>query len=237
MKKAFTFRRVVAVTLLALFTAAPALLTTALVQAAESPVAGPKAELQRLTAEVTSNDPERVKAAVPQLWALLHQCKKNTVLVHIVDDCVLQLIRAKAYEGIDEIIQEYAVAYPAGCDRLLKARVTALLGLGKKEEALAAAKTYFNYVPLGRTMEAINFLSQTLVVARPDDKDIVRRFKQEQLAGSQTQPAAKQTVLDSIKIDGQVFQKAADSDPSGWLRILCAQGQFAPARRQRQRSP
>lgn len=144
----------------------------AIAHAAPAPAvpANPGAELKRLTAEIASHDAERVKAAVPQIRDLIAKNKKTS---YIVADSVRQLMYAKSYEGIDELAVEYALMYPTQCDWMLKQRVAALLGLGKKQEALAAAKVYYNVAALDQTMDAISTVSQALLAARPDDEELL----------------------------------------------------------------
>lgn len=72
---------------------------------------------------------------------------------------------------------------------LQRARVQALLQLNRPREALVAARSLYNVVPMDGTAQAIELLSQCMEAAYPNDPDIARRFRLEQLAGA-TFPAA-----------------------------------------------
>jgi len=196
-------------------------------QAAAPAGPDPKADLKRLTAEIASRDPDRIKAAVTEIRAFVASNKQTS---WYVIDGVNLLLKAKAYDGIDEIVQDtlangndLGTTVPSATTRvatLLKARMIALLASGKKEEGLAAAKTYYNYAALDQTLDSISTVSLALLTARPEDKGIIARFKKQQLAGADTQPAASTapatsaaanaSVLDSIQVDGKAFQEAAD---------------------------
>jgi tetratricopeptide (TPR) repeat protein len=105
------------------------------------------------------------------------------------------------------------------------ALVNMLLATGKFDDALLAAKTYYNICGLANTSKAIDLVSEALLNG-PGRKDpsIVVRFKSEQAAGSQApagDPAASpstgtsQSVLQSIVVDPTPYQKQLDELAEG----------------------
>jgi hypothetical protein len=103
--------------------------------------------------------------------------------------------------------------------------VNTLLSTGKFDEALPAAKTYYNICKLENTSKAIDLVAEALLNG-PGRKDpsIVTRFKSEQAEGSQAPAAdpsvsastdATQSVLKSIVIDPAPYQPALDALTEG----------------------
>jgi hypothetical protein len=56
--------------------------------------------------------------------------------------------------------------------------------MGKNEEALAAAKVYFNLARLDKTADALDAILQCLKAARANDPELIERFKREQIEGA-----------------------------------------------------
>jgi tetratricopeptide (TPR) repeat protein len=69
--------------------------------------------------------------------------------------------------------------------QLQRSRAVALLRKGDADAALAAARSYFNVIPLADTFHAVDLLVDTLDAARAGaDPMIVTRFKMQQIAGA-----------------------------------------------------
>ena len=64
-----------------------------------------------------------------------------------------------------------------------------LLADQKTDQALSAAKVYYNVCLLKNTSDAIDLVALCLARARPHDMTAVHQFKLEQIAGAATQPA------------------------------------------------
>jgi hypothetical protein len=83
-------------------------------------------------------------------------------------------------------------------------RVKCLLALGRSEEALGHAKLYYNVCTMRSAADAMTLIVDCLRAARPDRPELVRRFMEEQVAGStvtRDAPAAGRTsVLEGIEI-------------------------------------
>ena len=140
-----------------------------------------------------------------------------------------------------EICREGAISgvnYQAAAETFLRARVQALLAAGKVDDAIAAAKSYYNFSSMATTSDAILMLHQAL---RAKDQKLARRFKLEQLAAATTQPvegsgvrvqgsgeepeatpagavSGEETVLASIKVDPKPYEEA--------IKALEVQGDF-----------
>lgn len=114
----------------------------------------------------------------------------------------------------------FAVPHDArSVETFQQAKVKSLLAAGKTEEALSNAKSLFNVATMAGTSEAILLVAECLNAARPKDKDIFNKFREEQMAGAAPQsletPAAvngakgpRCTVLDSIKVDAKAYDEA-----------------------------
>jgi len=108
-------------------------------------------------------------------------------------------------------------------------RAKALLAAGKPQEALAAAKGYYNVCLLKDSANAINLVALCLAAARPDDKGIVKRFRAQQLAHSggdattqpTTQPDLGEPIMPTIKVDAALYDDAIQAvAPTGVAKML-----------------
>ena len=132
------------------------------------------------------------------------------------------LLAGKHYaEALD--LAQFAISTLPHDARLVEAaqqmKVRALLATGKGEEALQNAKSLFNVATMAGTSESILLLAESINVARPKDREIFNKFREEQIAGAATQPAtqpvsissgkgARSAVLDSIKVDARPYEEA-----------------------------
>jgi hypothetical protein len=66
----------------------------------------------------------------------------------------------------------------------MEIRAQTLLMEDKPDEALAAAKSYYNSCAYRQTAAAVDLVAQCLAKARPTDTEIGRKFRSEQLAAS-----------------------------------------------------
>ena len=72
-------------------------------------------------------------------------------------------------------------------------RVDLLLTLGRSQEALANARSLFNVSSMTGTTNAIEVMVRCLQANYPQDREILRRFRQEQQDGSTGSPQAVST--------------------------------------------
>lgn len=130
------------------------------------------------------------------------------------DKCPLRLLlSARKFAAADEVSQQVLIRSAGSVVRLetvLQLRIQALLGLRKTKEALVAAKQLYGVCRMEKTKDAIRTLSECLDAAHPEDRDILARFKSEQIAGaepttSRPSPAIK-TVFSEIVIDPAPYE-------------------------------
>ena len=163
-----------------------------------------------LLIRLNSEDQKEVDAAVEDLQDMLVE-RPGLLGSRLIE----ALAKAGRFQTLAEMAEKCAIARADDTEAvasLTAARVRAFAGMKKYEEALAAAKAFYNVAPMKNTPRAIEMLAVRLRDARRDsDPTIVERFQLEQAAGAAdaTQPAAG--VLASIKID-----------PSPWLAGLKA---------------
>jgi hypothetical protein len=92
---------------------------------------------------------------------------------------------------------------------------------------------------MGKTREAISYAAQALMVAYPDQRDIARRFYEEQFEGSRastqpfkrSKPAGRPShILSSVKVDPKPYEDAIKREQgesfgplkaTGNLLLLC----------------
>ena len=96
-------------------------------------------------------------------------------------------------------------------ERLLALRVNALLSAGKAQDALASAKSLYNVSSMTGTAKALSVVATCLQAAHPEDRDLLIRFRDQQIAGtapSTTQrAAAPPTILGQIKVSAALYEK------------------------------
>jgi hypothetical protein len=123
---------------------------------------------------------------------------------------------AKLYDNVSELCLRYMLAAPddvVAVEDVLNTRARVLLLSGKKAEALVVAKQCFNYSSMKNTGNAILLVSQCLNAAYPEDRDILKKFRLEQVEGAKstaTVPPDKvaAAVLGKIAIDAHVIDVA-----------------------------
>ena len=183
---------------------------------------------------INNTDADARKKGVDEITKLLTN-KDSRVRSAVADRFVSTWMPAMIRSGqTDEFI---ALSVPAliahaqstdNCEAILIQRARTLLAAKKTEEALAEAKAYYNVCSIDRMGRCIDFVSEMLKAARPDDKGIVRRFKLEQ-ATLPDDPGLDdkdktETVLQSIKITTTEYDKSIEDAKSGSFDELKALG-------------
>lgn len=143
------------------------------------------------------------------------------------------LMKVRRYDDAASLALQGMLREPsnmAGVTAFAKYRTQALTAAGKHEEALAAAKGYYNVCTLKNSAGAIDLVAQCLQSAHSDDAAIARRFKVQQIELATTQPTTTlpanvdANVLRSIKVDATPFLQAVDTFKLGDFNSLSAQG-------------
>ncbi|HUB25180.1 MAG TPA: hypothetical protein VL992_07095 [Tepidisphaeraceae bacterium] len=179
--------------------------------AGRSPLAD-KAERRRMLQELQSGDSDRIAAATKEV--------RDGGLHHSTYDLNIFIDAGMYAEAeTDSITGTIAMAGNGGaCGGFADVRARAYLAEGKPKEALAAAKSCYNVTWLSLTPRAIDLVCDCLVAANPDDPDIARRFRAQQIAGATTQPTTAPSedsdlgapILATIKVDSSSLDAAID---------------------------
>jgi hypothetical protein len=171
-----------------------------------------KAETDTVVTELKSTDSSQIDTAVKQIhdWitaGTVSQDLWRTWLPQLVKDNRNQNVADLALAGI------MGRPGPEAITPLLEFRINALLALNQNDDALAAAKSYYNVCDLKYTAHAIDLVGLCLARTHPDDPEIVRRWKAEQSAASTSSPQAAAT--GSPQAAGS--NTSATTQPSGML--------------------
>jgi hypothetical protein len=168
-------------------------------------------EILRLT---VITDPKSDKAKAKATRWCRHYLEKNWLK---------PLLALKEYDLIQDLVTVglvYEQDDTAGVDSIQHCLVETLLDSGKYDDALIAAKSYYNVCLLENSGAASDLIVEALANSRTkQDPSVVRRFKLQQLAGAQppagdapaSQPAdAEGDVLKSIVVDASPYQAQLD---------------------------
>jgi hypothetical protein len=223
----------------------PTLTSSQLLEQRLSPDAGVRAAAKkhnlsyRISKDLNGQDPAVQSAAVEVVKKLLSQELRDPAGQLIVDkpagwcrssfdNFSKALLALKQYDVI-EIIAAKSVSdgqMSAEGDRALATVAKMLLAAGKYDQALLAAKTYYDYCALDKTADAIDLLCQALANGPAEhDTTIIRRFKMQQAAGAQLPSSdgsaagspsnPSENVLKSIPIDPKPYQAELDKLAAG----------------------
>jgi hypothetical protein len=147
-----------------------------------------------------------------------------------------RLMQAKAYNLAAQMALEAILAVPGALDRVevfLVQRMDALQGAGRHQDALATAKSFYNVVTMRLTRDAIQHAGGKLAAAFPEQRDIERRYFEEQLEGfrpstqpfqrDQLPPKAK-LLLSTVKVDPEPYENALKREQGESFGALTATG-------------
>lgn len=194
----------------------------AVIQAQEAE-AKPKSPSEIIVEQLRSKDPAIRQAGVEALRELAVRNPREFGVRPFLDP----LLAAGFHEDLQTLALQAILHRPqADVAALQLARVRSLRRQGRHEEALAEAKSYYNVVSLNQTHLAIDLLAECLASERGgDDPRIVRRFKQQQVAGAQlpeaqiasdptsSTPAGQdlgENILKTIKVDALPYAQAIE---------------------------
>lgn len=173
----------------------------------------PTEERQRVRGELLSGDPQRIAAAKQEI-------RECTFMKGHPNPWDLEILdRAGLAEEVEPLAIEGILKFAVSGETIAAfelARVRSFTAQRKFDDALAAAKAYYNLVRLKDTSKAITVVSAALGEAHPDDPDIAARFKAQQMAGMDqpagqppaTQPDLGPPILASIHVDASPFEEA-----------------------------
>jgi len=185
----------------------------------------------RIVADLANPDPTVRQGAVDVLKKLVAMDLRDPAGKPVVRNRSESFCRCLGKESVKsllalgqgELIKNLAAAVlaegpsPAPGDRAQAALVEMLLDTQKFEEALAAAKTYYNYCTLEHSQAAAGLVAEALANGPgKTDSTILRRFRQQQtegakIPGADGSPASSDlgdNVLKSIVVDPKPYQDA-----------------------------
>jgi hypothetical protein len=186
---------------------------------AASAIAQSKSPEATIADDYNSGDPAKYAEGAKLLEQILTEAPRK-VRRDMQARWLKPLLRAKAYDQVEHIAIPGILSGPedtVGVSGVQNARVQAFLAAGQYEEALGAAKAYFNVCQLEETAGAMELMVQALSNTRgKQDETIVRRFKLQQVAraksGPTTKPApAEENILTTIKVDGSLWESKIES--------------------------
>jgi tetratricopeptide (TPR) repeat protein len=177
------------------------------------------ARADAIAADLGSDNNARIDQAIKLLDGL-SAANERDVRRYLRPKWLKPLIALKRYDEIETLAStelQNLANDAACCSAMQCCRVEALLAAGKYEEALVAAKAYYNVATLAETERAINLFAQALAHTRgKDDPEIVRRFKQQQIDDAEaptTAPADESTqtssdnILSTIALDPAPYEQ------------------------------
>jgi hypothetical protein len=169
-----------------------------------------KETVQAVTSELNSNDPAQINQAIGQIefWISGGHVPKD-----LGRNWLGAMIKDQRYQDAADAALNGSLAQPniGNISQFMPWCIKALLALNKSEEALEAAKSFYNVCPMQKTNDAVNLVAQCLAACHPNDLQIVSEFRTEQSgagannADSGTQPAP---MLQSVQIDPTLYNTA-----------------------------
>jgi tetratricopeptide (TPR) repeat protein len=203
----------------------------------DSPAAAPKAappdpfkvHSQIIIPELNSGDAEQVKAGLDDLsnWLKADSSDREEILG--------LLVQTKHFADLDDLARKMILADPSDSGQIGQVEaviVRSYIAQKKPQEALSAARVYYNICPLYDTSRAISLVSLCLAKARPDQAGLIRRFKKQQIEGGNaqpapgpaSQPAQADNILLGIPIDPKPWAKAIDDITTDDFKSYVAKG-------------
>ncbi len=178
--------------------------------------APPTEQVNQATADITSQDAQRMNAAVTKIRAWV---KTTWVPQDLWRTWLPALKQAGRYQQVADIALEGILARPGAKEvtPLFLLRIRALLALNENDAALQAAKSCYNDCEYKTTPEVVLLVAECLTRASGTDKDLGAQFKAEQVAaslplaqGEQNPLSGTPAILKSIIIDATPYENEID---------------------------
>lgn len=179
----------------------------------------PKSESALLAEQLASPDKAAQDKALDRVKELLadkadDDDDRPRPKVKVNANWLKSLMKVKRYDDAEALARTGILRQPGDSGNIAnfqKYVAQALLAEGKNEQALSAAKGYYNVCPMKSSSDAIELIAVCLINARSDDRGIARKFKTQQVAAaSATQPA---TAPDSMSADNVLGTITIDPKP------------------------
>jgi tetratricopeptide (TPR) repeat protein len=166
---------------------------------------------------------------IEQIRAMLRSNPQRAV-IGLRGGWIKRLMELQRYDDVVAIGLAGILAYPpeaASVEQIQKFRVQALLAEGKPSEALAASKQLFAIATLKGTADAVRTVCQCLDALHPDDRELLRRYREEQIEGaaSRQSPTSNPVlILNDVQIDPEPYRAAINSPTAEDYKSLTGQG-------------
>ncbi len=178
----------------------------------------PQSDWDKATADVTGTDAAARDAAVEKIKGWI---KGGWVSMDLWKKGLPALDKANQHQEVADLalLGLFGRPNPDAVTILIEFRYKALVALNKKDgadEILAAAKSYYNVCDFKATATAVTYVGQALAKARPEDLEIVRKFRAEQSAASAAGGAAGDAatapagILSTVKVDDGIYKDALE---------------------------
>ena len=189
-------------------------------RAADDTKAKTEADIKAISSQLTSDDPQKVQDAIKGIQQSITKDPKNGIPT-LVARWNMPLFFAKRYDDIATLTQNAIVltespgpqAGDGPVEALAQMRIRALILAGRGEDALAAAKSFYNVVTLKNTSVAIDFVVQALAVARKDQPGLGKKFRLQQIESTSTNATLEgagkvPSMLADVKVDSKPYEAA-----------------------------
>ena len=183
---------------------------------ADNPPPPPDPVVIRITDALKQADPAAQQEAIASIRSML-QTQPQKAVEKLRGGWLKSMLEAQRFQEVIELSQPTILGSAGDTGQLegiLTCRAQALVALDKNAEALSVAKQLYNVASMKGTSNAILVVCQCLNAVHPDDRDVLKRFRQEQVEGAKptasiTRPSEKRkTMLTDIPIDAKPYEAA-----------------------------
>ena len=187
--------------------------------AAEDPKVKAEADIKAICTQLTSDDPQKVQEAIKAIQQSMTKDPRTGVQT-LATRWNMPLFFAKRYDDIANLTltgiifteSPGSTLSDAQMEALAQMRIRALVLAGRGDDALAAAKSFYNVATLKNTSLAIDLVVQALAVARKDQPGLGKKFRLQQIESTSTNAtpdAAKMpSMLADVKVDSKPYEAA-----------------------------
>jgi hypothetical protein len=166
-----------------------------------------QADIDQMTADITGANAAGIDSGVTNLRAGI---KTGWVSANLWQTWLPALAKDKRYDDVMDLTMLGIENRPetAAIGPILEIRAETLLAENKPDEALAAAKSYYNACAFRDTGKAVDLVAQCLAKSRATDTEIGRKFRSEQLAASLPSDGAAAGILKVHHYPGATITRA-----------------------------
>ena len=188
--------------------------------AAEDPKVKAEADIKAICTQLTSDDPQKVQEAIKAIQQSMTK-DPRTGIQTLTTRWSMPLFFAKRYDDIANLTltgiifseSPGSTLGDAQMEALAQMRIRALILAGRGEDALAAAKSFYNVVTLKNTSVAIDLVVQALAVARKDQPGLGKKFRLQQIESTSTNATLEgagkvPSMLADVKVDSKPYEAA-----------------------------